>query len=118
LHNSNNAGKVRERERAAAVSEDTPHPTQLVNVERQDLSCTCLAHHELESVLLIVIILNTADYAGRTSSCTAHNNNNNSNMMIIILLLLTIITIILILLIILIEQRARAVRCGRLEWFL
>ena len=29
-------------------------------LERQDLSCTYLAHHELESVIIIIIIISTA----------------------------------------------------------
>jgi hypothetical protein len=33
-----------------------PHCTAAA-LERQDLSCTYLAHHELESVLIIIIII-------------------------------------------------------------
>jgi len=31
--------------------------TRQAALERQDLSCTYLAHHELESVLIIIIII-------------------------------------------------------------
>ena len=38
--------------------------TRQAALERQDLSCTYLAHHELESILLITIIMD-----GRLQSC-------------------------------------------------
>jgi len=34
-----------------------------LDVERQDLSCTYLAHHELESVIIILIIYDWMSYA-------------------------------------------------------
>ena len=33
-------------------------------LERQDLSCTYLAHHELESVFIIVIVVTKMSVAG------------------------------------------------------
>ncbi len=48
-------------------------------VERQDLSCMYLAHHELESVLIIIIIVHvaatscqTADFLNLNTTLSTH----------------------------------------------